>query len=235
MATIISDLIPSVRTRLIEPTPAFWSDEEILEYIKQGCKDLWRSVTDLKQEHYIVRDTTHVSLEANSSQLSGVPLDVHKIYIIEPLDLSVNGSNHGLLFKPLPYNNNSFQLARSRNAIDPQNDTILYDIFKAGAPVGAPEVVVAPQVTGSVALNFVYIPTLPDLPPTARVPIPGEADNALIAWAVAYARSKEREDRSPDPAWLGIYATEKGALLQSLGLRQYQEPTFAEAMWTEYW
>ena len=66
-------------------------------------------------------------------------------------------------------------------------------------------------------------------------PIPGESDNAVVAWTVAYARAKEREDRSPDPNWLAVYATEKQHLLQSLGLRQLQEPEFADAMFMSYW
>jgi len=57
----------------------------------------------------------------------------------------------------------------------------------------------------------------------------------LIAWTVAFARAKESEDRSPDPNWLSVYATEKAHLLGSLGLRQLQEPEFAQAMFSEFW
>lgn len=235
MATILNDIIPIVRSRLIETDPSFWSDDELLQIEILGVRDLWRDVVDLKQEHYLTTDTTHVTLEASTSHLSGVPTDVHKVYMIEPLDLSVNGTNHGLLFKPLPYNNNTFQLARSREAIDPTNDTIYFAIHKQGAPVSAPEIVIAPQVTSQVDIAFTYVPTLGALVGTDVLPIPGEADNAIIAWTVAFARSKEREDRSPDEAWLAIYATEKAHLLQSLGLRQYQEATYVDAMYQEYW
>jgi uncharacterized protein (TIGR03382 family) len=34
-----------------------------------------------------------VTLAANSSTLTGVPQDVHKIYLIEPSDLADNGTN----------------------------------------------------------------------------------------------------------------------------------------------
>jgi hypothetical protein len=86
-----------------------------------------------------------------------------------------------------------------------------------------------------VSLRFVYVPTLATMTAASTVPIPGEADNALIAWTVAYARAKERDDRSPDPGWLTVYATEKQHLLQSLGLRQLQEPEYVKAMFEEYW
>ena len=48
-------------------------------------------------------------------------------------------------------------------------------------------------------------------------------------------RAKEREDRSPDPSWLAIYANEKQMLLQSLGLRQYHEPQKVDDIFAEYW
>lgn len=234
MATLIGDLLTPVRARIIEPTAVFWTDAELTTIMVAGIKDLWRSIVDLKQEHYLTINTG-VSMEASATQLSGIPADVHKVYMIEPLDLTDNGSNHGLLFKPLPYNHDTFQLARSRAPIDASNDTIYYDIFQAGAPVEPPIIKVAPKVTSRVLISFGYVPSLPDLNTTMKVPIPGEADNAIIAWTVAYARAKERDDRSPDPAWLAIYATEKQNLLQSLGLRQYQEASYVDAMWTEYW
>lgn len=216
-------------------TSPFWSSAELIDLVNSGIRDLWRDIVDLKQEHYLTIDATNVSLAANSSTLTGVPTDVHKVYLVEPRDLSVNGSNHGLLFKPLDYNDNSFQLARSRDAIDPANDTIYYAVHQQGAPVAAPTVLVAPKVTSAVNISFCYVPTLGVLTSDSTVPIPGEADNALVAWTVAFARAKEREDRSPDPAWLAVYATEKAHLLQSLGLRQYQDPTYVNAMWSEYW
>jgi len=216
-------------------TNPFWTSDELIEIMNAGIKDLWRDIVDLKQEHYITLDTTNVSLAANTSTLTGVPSDVHKVYLIEPLDLSTNGSNHGLLFKPLEYHSNNFQLARSRDAIDPTNDTIYYAVHQQGAPVGAPTILVAPQVTSAVPLSFGYVPSLTTKTSSDALPIPGEADNAIIAWTVAFARAKERDDQSPDPNWLAIYSTEKNHLLQSLGLRQYQEPEFAEAVFSEYW
>jgi hypothetical protein len=235
MSTQISYAVLLARRHLIEPTPNFWSDDELTQLAVAGIKDLWRDIADLKQEHFLTKDTANVYYPANSSILAGVPTDVHKIYMIEPRDLSENGSSHGLLFKPLPYNDNLFQLARSRSAIDPQSDTIFYALSGQGSPVNAPIVDCAPKVSATVPLNFVYVPTLGPMTETSIIPIPGEADNAVIAWTVAYARAKEREDRSADPMWLGIYATEKAHILQSLGLRQYQEPSYAKAMFEEYW
>jgi hypothetical protein len=235
MATTFTALLPIVRNHLVEPVAKFWADDELTKIMFAGARDLWRDTADLKQEHYLTVDVTNVSLPANSSQLSGVPSDVHKVYIIEPRDLSVNGSNHGLLFKPIEYNSNQFQLARSRNAIDPTNDTIYYAITDPGTPVGPPIIRVAPKLTSAVPIAFSYVPSLGTLTAGSILPIPGEADNAIVAWTVAFARAKEREDRSPDSAWLMIYATEKQHLLQSLGLRQYQEPSFSEALFSEYW
>ena len=236
MPSKLSDIETLVRqTTLIESSPNFWSSAELISLINLGIKDLWRDIVDLKQEHYLTIDTTNVTLPASSSVMVGVPKDVHKVYMIEPRDMSENGSNHGLLFQPRDYNSEAFQMARSTENMDPSNGIIYYAVHKQGAPVDAPEVRVAPQVTSAVNIAFCYVPTLATLPADGIVPIPGEADNALVAWTVAFARAKESESRAPDPSWLAIYATEKAHLLQSLGLRQYQEPTYVDALWSGYW
>lgn len=213
----------------------FWSSEELIGIENAGIRDLWRDIVDLKQEHYLTVDTTNVTLAANATTLSGVPADVHKVYLIEARDLSDSGANHGLVFDPLDYNHRRFQGARALSAIDPANATIYYAVHQQGAPVAAPTILVAPKTTSAVNLTFCYVPTLGTLTSADTVPIPGEADNAVVAWTVAFARAKETEDHIPDSGWLAIYAAEKAHLLQSLGLRQYQEPSFVNAAFEEYW
>lgn len=235
MPSLVSTIETLSRQRLIEPTPSYWSSSELVDIIAAGIKDLWRDIVDLKGEHYLTINNTDVFFNSSSDRLSGVPGDVHKIYLIEARDLTTEGSNHGLIFKPMDYNSGNFQLARSRAAIEPSNDTIYYSVTGQGAPVNAPVILCAPQVTSIVNINFCYVPTIGTIVAGSTVPIPGEADNALVAWTVAFARAKEREDRSPDHNWLAIYATEKQHLLQSLGLRQYQEPVFVDATFEEYW
>jgi len=234
--TLISSIESQVRANpLIETAASFWTSAELTNLIVSGIKDLWRDVVDLKQEHFLTIDNTNVSFEANTASLTGVPTDVHKVYLIEPRDLTTNSTNHGLIFQPRDYNHKSFQLARSRDAVDPTNDTLYFAITAQGSPVGAPVIYCAPKVTSRVLLSFCYCPTLIAMTNASPVPIPGEADNALIAWTAAFARAKEREDRSPDPNWLAVYATEKQHLLESLGLREYQEPKFGDALFEEYW
>lgn len=236
MASIrVSDVEALARLRLIESTPSFWSSAELTDIIIAGIKDLWRDTVDLKQEHYLTRNNTDVFMAANTDTLTGVPADVHKVYMIEARDPSQTSSNIGMVIRPLDYNHRDFQMARTRPAIDPANDTIWYCITGQGGPVNAPVIYVAPKVTSDFNLSFTYVPTIGSLTTNSFVPIPGEADNALVAWTVAFARSKEREDRSPDENWLAVYATEKAHLLQSLGLREYQEPTYTDALFDMYW
>lgn len=236
MPTKISAIETLVRQNpLIETTAKFWTSAELTSTIIAGIKDLWRDIVDLKQSHFLTIDDQNVTLPANSSTLNGVPQDVHKVYLIEPRDITESSTNVGIIFKPLDYNDTKFQGARSRSAIDPSNDLIYYDITGAGAPVGSPVIRVAPQVNSAMNVTFCYIPILPLMTTDSDIPIPGECDNALMAWCGAFARAKEREDRSPDPAWLAIYATEKQHLLQSLGLRQLQEPTFTDAVFESNW
>lgn len=235
MATTISTIETLARQRLIETTARFWTSSELTDIIAAGVRDLWRDIVDLKGEHYLTINNTDVTFQASSSTLQGVPADVHKIYLLEALDGGDTGSNTGLTFTPLDYNHKFFQAARAMAAVDPANTTLYYAITSQGAPVGAPIIRVAPQVTTAVSVSFCYVPTLGLLTTNSVVPVPGEADNALVAWCVAFARAKEREDRSPDANWLAVYATEKQHLLQSLGIRQYQEPTYVDAIFEEYW
>ena len=235
MATQISTFLPIVRSQILEPSAIFWTDAELYNHIYDGIKDLWRSITDLKQEHYLVYDNQNVSFPFGSNYLAGVPKNIHKIYMIEPMNVGYNSPNTGLLFKPKPYNDDLFQLARTQDPIYPVNEIIFYALAGQGGPVNAPTIYCAPQVTSTVQLSFVYVPVLNPLTPEDVSPIPGEADKAVVAWAVAWARAKERDDRTPDPAWIATYGAEKEKLLQSLGLRQYQEPTYTNALWQEYW
>lgn len=235
MPTTLGQIETLVRQRLIEPSPSFWTSTEIIDIEAAGCRDLWRATVDLKQEHYLKVNTTDVSLPASSNQLIGVPTDVHKVYMLEVRDPSSDSTNVSLQFFPLDYNHITFRAARSADAVESANNTIYYAITGQGAPVNAPVIYCAPQVTSAVPLTFMYVPTLGVLTSNSVVPIPGEADNALIAWTVAFARAKEREDRSPDANWLSIYSTEKNALLQSLGLRQYQEPSYVDAVFEDLW
>jgi hypothetical protein len=219
----------------VETSANYWSSPELLGISYAGARDLWRDTVDLKQEYYLKINDGDVFLGASATQLSGVPADVHKVYLIEPRDTSDSSSNSGVIFKPLDYNHVYFRSARARAATDPSNEVLYYAITGQGAPVSAPVIHVAPKITSAMNVTFSYVPTLGDLTASSVVPIPGEADNALVAWTVAFALAKEREDKSPDPNWLSIFATEKQHLLQSLGLRQLQEPEFVEAVFSEYW
>lgn len=233
MPTKLSTIESKARERLIESTPRFWSSSELIGIINDGIKDLWRDVVELKQEHFIKEAT--LTLYASTGQITSVPLDVHKVYHIGPLDVSSTSATRGLRFEPRDYNSADFQGARRSGTIDPAGELVYYTILNQGGPVEAPIIKIAPQVNSDVELNFVYVPTLHEMTADNIVPIPGEADNALIAWTVAYARAKESEDRSPDANWLSIYATEKQHILVGLGTRQHQEPEFAEAMFSGYW
>lgn len=237
MATSLLRIEETTRnTYLNEPQPRFWSSDELRAIIIAGARDLWRAIVDLKQEYYLTVDNTNVSLAANTSTLSGLPTNIHKIYLIEPRDTTSTSANRGLFFKPLDYNHPTFQAARAHDDIDPTNNVIYYAITGQGAPTGSgPTLYVAPQSTSAVNLSFVYVPTLSIDDSDDNLPIPGEADNALVAWTVAYARAKEREDRSPDPNWIATYSTEKQNLLGSLGLRQLQEPQYVDAVFEDYW
>ena len=88
-------------------------------------------------------------------------------------------------------------------------------------------------MSAALTLNLWYVPTLGVSQYqllTATNPIPGESDQALVTWIIAYMRAKERDDRSPDPSWLAVYATEKNNLLASLTPRQEAEAEHVDSI-----
>jgi len=205
---------------------AYWSDDELLQLALRGCHDMWRTMIDLHEEHFLTIDTTNVSLAASTATLTGVPADTFRVVLIQPADTTSTSSSRGVVFKPANYNSPEFRASLATSAVDPTSGAIVYfALVNAGSPVAAPSVYVAPQLSSAVTLRFVYIPTLSSsLTVASNNPIPGESDHALIAWVVAHALAKDREDRSPDPNWLAIYSTEKTAIMTASTPRQEQEP-----------
>lgn len=211
-------------------TDAFWSDDELFGYAKRGTTDLWEAVIDLHHEHFLTL-STGVSLPSSVTQLSGVPIDTFRVYLIE------STSPSGCLFIPRAINNKDFIAARwqgTQAPVSPGNGVLIYYCLTGvGAPNSSPVIITAPAMSSAVALNFWYVPILgvsQYVLATSTNPIPGESDQALIAWIIAYMRAKEREDRSPDPAWLTVYATEKTNLLASLTPRQEAEAEYVESI-----
>lgn len=219
-------------------TDKFWSDDELLSIALRGTTDLWAGVIDLNEEHFLTVDEDHVSITSGESELDGVPADTFRVYLIEPLDTTETGTSRFVTFVPRDYNHPEFIAARAWSGLAPTDGiNIFFAMSGQGAPNNAPIVRIAPTLSMDLDLRFVYIPTLGvstyDL--NSSNPIPGESDHAIIAWIVAYARSKERDDRSPDPAWLAVYATEKQSLLTRMIPRQVQEPQVVDGVFDGYW
>lgn len=208
----------------------FWSDDELFGYAVGGCRDLWRAIIDLHQEHFATIDVTNVSVLPNTEALAGVPIDTFRVLLIEPRDTSQSSPYGFLKFRPGKYNSHEFRRLRTHSPVDPMDGgTILYDILQAGSPVAAPQVLIAPLLASTIPLRFMYVPTLED--GTTRIlslasmnPIPGESDWAVTAYTVAYALGKQDGDtKAPNPTWLGIYNTEKTSILVAAAPRQEQE------------
>jgi len=235
MATTFAALTTKIRFHLIEASAVYWTDAEIAGWLSDGCQDLWRAINDLHQEHFCTIDITNVTYEIGATSLAGVPADVYRVHLIEPRDTTINAATRNILFQPRDYNDANFIYARSLDNQDPtQAQIFYYSIINAGPPVGTPTVVVAPKSTAQILLRVMYVPVLAALDSSSTNPIPGQSDNALVAWGVAYARAKEREDRSPDPNWLAVYATEKQNILTSLTPRQDQEPDIVPGVFEPY-
>ncbi len=235
MATLISSIITQARTQRLETTAKFWTDAELLGFINAGIRDLWRRINDTFQDYFVTIDITNVTAPANTDTLAGIPTDVFRIVAIEPRIVGSTNPNQGLVFVPRPYNHPEFVSARAQAPREPNNVTVFYCVMNAGAPVGAPTILIGPTLSSAVNVKLVYNQVLAAVIASDVNPIPGESDNALFAWTVAYMRSKEKEDQSPDPEWLAVYATEKKNLVEQLTPRQTQEPSVVEAFFQEFW
>lgn len=230
-------LAPLVQTGAIGPD-LFWSDDELLAHVLAGCRDLWRALVDLHQEHFLIIDVTNVSYQSGNEQLTGVPPDVLRVLMVQPRDTSSSSLVRQLRFKPRRYTSTDFLTALSRDPLDAgQPGDIYYAIVNAGSPVMAPAVYIAPKLTSSVLLRFVYIPTLPaTLNADSMNPIPGESDHALMAWTAAYALGKQNGGDgpfTPDPTWLAVYSTEKQSVMVISEPRQEQEPVVVRGVFDE--
>lgn len=239
MASTIASVIALARQTLGEPaeiTNGYWTDDELAAWGDKGAKDLWRAINDLQnQDYFLTVDTTNVATVASTEAIGGVPADVGIVRGLEPADMDAYPY---LFFEQQPYNSTKFQRARRRGTVSPGNPggMIHYAMTGAGAPVGAPTIRIAPLLDAAVRLRLSYAPTLTTVTKAGTNPIPGESDNALAAWIVAYALGKEGEDgRIPDPSWLKIYATEKQNILTSLTPRADEDDTVAEAFFEDEW
>lgn len=223
MATPFSTLVTQVRAELLEPVASFWTDAELLTHLTDGAKDMWAAILDVYGDHYLKIDEEHVTLPALGSQLAGVPADLFRVQLIEPRDTTSVGVDRGTDFVARKYNSQDFIAARTIGNLNASTwGTIFYDVSGVGAPNGAPTILTAPKVSTTINLRVAYNPILGDLTASSNNPIPGESDKGLKAYAVSFARAKEREDRSPDPGWLAVYATEKQSILTRITPRQEQ-------------
>lgn len=233
MATTIQTIVDIARRHLLEGSASFWSDAELVALANRGIRDLWRSINDNYQDYFHTVDATNVSMAASTATLSGVPSDVGIVRGLEPRDLTTYPTLH---FRPKNYTHPDFMAARSLAAQNPSlGGTVWWSVSGAGGPVAAPTIYVAPLLSVAVPLRLIYVPTITEKVIADNNPIPGESDNALVAWIIAYARAKEREDRSPDPGWIAVYSTEKQSILTALTPRQTDEEDIAEALFEGYW
>lgn len=229
----VTQLIVEVRDKLLEGTASFYTDARLVAHINAAIADLWRAIADNFQD-YFFSVSTSVTLAASANVLANVPTDVAKIGGIEPLQLSSYGS---LKFRPADYNSAQFQNARAADPLDASGGGIIYYApTGAGGPVGAPVIYIAPAVSSAIGIRLIYTPTVPQVSVAGNEanPVPGQSDQAIISFVVAHALAREREDRKPDPDWLGLYATEKANILTFLAPRQNDEPDVAEGLHDVY-
>jgi hypothetical protein len=231
--TTIQSIINDVRIQLNEPSANLWQDSELLGYANRGIKDLRRHINQTHQNYSFSLSTGAVATAASSSELTGVPTDVGVILNLEPADLQT----YPLNFRPAAWESSKFQSARRDDPFEAtQGGTVWYCITGVGAPSGvAPTIRIAPQVTAVVPLNLSYQPVPANLALSDNVPLPGDADQALIEWVCAYAIARERGDENPDAKRMAAYNGEVAKILVAVAPRDESEPQVVDAMFEDYW
>jgi hypothetical protein len=237
-ATLITDLIRQVRTPLkdqaayIVSGDPYWTDQEIVDHFNNGAQILWRAIVDLYDHHFTVVDDGNFFIEAEAGYVYGVPETVHRVTTLEPRVLGEDNPNRSLVFSPADWNSDKFTVARARGPIAPNNAVVYYTLMSAGAPVGPPVIRIAPRLREGMLLSCTYVSTLSPiaLSASARNPIPGASDQALINYAVAQCRAKDNDQQIPDATWMALFATERTDLLAKLDKRQDQQPDVVEGM-----
>jgi len=220
---------------LIEATASFWTDAELVQHLADAARELWRAIINLHERHFYTVNESSVSMAPSQSTLAGVPGDGFRVTLLEPTDVT---TLYGMLFQHRNYEHAEFCAARAEGAVDPAGRTIFWDLLGEGPNVSTASIYVAPQSNSTVSLRIGYIRNLSSLSSattSSTNPIPGESDDALVAYCVAHARAKEREDRSPDPEWMAIYGTAKKNLLAALTPRVEPEAQEVEGVFEAWW
>lgn len=235
MATALSSLETQVRLALNEATASYWTSAELINFFNHGIRDLRRAIANQYQDYFLTVDATNVTVSASTATLSGVPADVGVVKYLEARDLTSASANRGLYFVPCDLGDPKFRAARGEEDVDPTEVVIYYHVHGAGGPIAAPTITIAPQTTSAVNLTLAYWPSFTALISSDNNPIPGESDQALIAYGLAFARAKEIEGGGPDPAYLAIYKAEKDGILASLAPRNQHMPRYVEALFESEW
>ncbi len=226
MATTLTTILSAVRINLQEPTAKLWTDAEIVAHFNSCIKDMWRSLNTVYQDFFFTTSIA-VTYVSSAETLTGVPAGVSTITGLELADPSLYP---GLIFEYAGYTSDKMIAAR---AMADQSPTGIGRVFfcatGAGAPTGAPTIYIAPQLSANLTLRLTYIPVLDTLVAANNNPVPGESDKALECWATAHARSKIREEQTPDPEWLALYATEKQSIIVAVTPRQEVTDQIAES------
>jgi hypothetical protein len=241
MATVIQEIIDGARIDLLADgnvlagnvKDEYWTDDELFGHFRDGARHMWRKVLDLYKGHFVTIDKTSMSVAADNDLLVGVPENLFRVDLIRPRVIGFQSGSRGLIFKPVDnITHPRFVQAQAYGSIAARNNIVWYCLINAGSPTTTPDIMIAPMLTEDLDLYVGYEAVLPATLSIDSVnPIPGESDKALRAYTAAYARCKDREDRSPDPEFLSIFATEEASILAALTPRSIQEAETVVGMW----
>jgi hypothetical protein len=231
-------IIDNARVHLNDPNKTFWSDAELLVHLNAGAKDCWRHVQNLLQDYFfqIIEDGT-VTQDVNATTLTIATSPTPKIYKIQGIEPVTQANYPALNYFPRKYMHPDMVRARTADAVDPGSCGPAYYAIAGRGNDALPTIYVAPKFTAQVPIRLVFTPGIGTLLIGDANPIPGESDQALENFIVAYAKPKETDEDgagqnpgTPDAGWLAMYKAERDSMCVSLDPRQEDQPDVAEGV-----
>ena len=159
MALTVGSVVEAARVQLRDVSGTAFTDDELARYCLAGIRDIWRSITTIREDYFtaVATATVTTTLDQTPTPASGewaFLSGAFKILTIEPVD---DLSNY--VFVPEPYNSDTSAAAR-RALLDRTAGTIYFAVTGVGPGAGAPTISFFPTPSSDIQVRIAYTQSL---------------------------------------------------------------------------
>lgn len=231
----LSDLRTAVRDNLDEPTPAFWTNAQLLRFINRAKNRVWNEAKKLKADYFdVTRTSTDGSLTILGETYAATGFQIvagTRDYTLPPdfsemrlIEVTTSGYEH-VRFTYLPLTHPTFR-AMLRVTDNQAPSEFYYTI------VGERTLRITPFSDTTLNLRITYTPVIADLAAdTDTLEMPWPLPDAVEAFATATAMVM---DRDPNAA---VWEQRGRAIVADMfgaHARQSQDPEFVQDFLAEW-